>query len=102
MVISTLYCAFEVAFCQLRVLLQGGCLYHIVVGPLVGCDLHHLHLLDHFGDVFELVLVSQQVDQEIEVFQVVLPLVEEGLKVCVDAFVDIPMVVFLYKAAGTS
>jgi hypothetical protein len=48
--------------------------------------------------VLQFVLVAEQIHQEIEVFQIVLTLVEEGLQVSIDAFVYIPVVIFLHAA----
>jgi hypothetical protein len=99
---GTLDCTLEVKFSLGSVFLHGGSFDHVVIGFLIGYELQQLHFADHLGDGLEFALVAEEVDQEVEVFEVVLSLVEESFEVGVDSLVDVPVVVFLSVRRGTS
>lgn len=77
----------EVALGQPSVPAVPGCLYHIVVGGLVGGHAQSRHLGEDSRNTVHPALLGQHIEQEVEVLEGVLSLAEEAIHGAVHAAV---------------
>ena len=54
-----------------------------------------MHFVNDIGDEREFLLVAEEVDEKVKIFEGVLSFIEEGFEISIDSLVDISMVIFL-------
>ena len=88
-------CLLEVLLCFLAVSCLSCSPNNVGVGFAIWSDVHKFHFFDDDRYLFCFVLMTEQVDQEVEVFDGVISAVEKRLDIGVNPFINLSMVIFL-------